>query len=220
MTGMAILGLTGSVGMGKSTAATLLRRLGVPVHDADAAVHGLLGTGGGAVAAVGSAFPGTVEDGAVNRVVLGKEVFGDAERLRALEGILHPRVRASEDAFLRRHALRRAPLVVLDIPLLYETGAEVRLDAVVTVTAPAFLQEIRVLRRRDMSRERLAALRAAQVPDVEKRRRADYVVVTGGSKHNTLKELRRVVADVRIRLEPRRAVWRPGRAALPGGDDA
>ncbi|MBB4264530.1 dephospho-CoA kinase [Roseospira visakhapatnamensis] len=165
--------------MGKSTAARMMRGLGVPCHDADATVHALLGPGGGAVAAVAAAFPGVVHNGAVDRAALGTRVFGDDAALKRLEAILHPRVRAAERAFLRRQALARRRLVVLDVPLLFETGGEHRCDLVLLVTAPAFLQAQRVLRRPGMTPERLARIRAKQMPEADKRRRADRTVNTG-----------------------------------------
>lgn len=151
---MKILGLTGSVGMGKSTAAGMLRRLGVPVHDADAAVHRLLAKGGGAVAAVEEAFPGVRREGAIDRKALGARVFGNPEALRRLEAILHPKVRAETEAWLQRQRRRRVPLVVLDVPLLFEGGDLARYDAVVVVSAPGFVQRARVLRRPGMTEER------------------------------------------------------------------
>ena len=138
--GPIVLGLTGSIGMGKSTAAQALRRLGVPVHDADAVVHGLMARGGAAVAAIEAAFPGVTRDGAVDRTALGAKVFGDPAALRRLEAILHPLVRRSARRFLERARRRRVPVAVLDIPLLYETGGEELCDAVMVVSAPARIQ--------------------------------------------------------------------------------
>ncbi|MCR6629471.1 MAG: dephospho-CoA kinase [Magnetospirillum sp.] len=194
---MKILGLTGSIGMGKSTAAAMLRRLGVPVHDADATVHRLLGKGGAAVAAIGQAFPGVVEDGAVNRQELGRRVFGQPAELRRLEAILHPLVRRAETEFLKRQRRRRTPLVVLDIPLLFETGGQRRCDRVAVVSCPTFLQAQRVLGRPGMSPARLAAIRAQQMPDHEKRRRADFVLPTGAGKPPVLRGLKRIVTLMR-----------------------
>jgi dephospho-CoA kinase len=190
---MIVVGLTGSIGMGKSTAAALLRRLGVPVHDADAAVHRLLGRGGAAVKAVAAAFPGTARKAGIDRAALGRRVFGDAASLRRLEDILHPLVRADTDRFLRRMAARRVPLVVLDIPLLFESGGARRCDAIIVVSAPAFLQRARVLARPGMSEARLAAILAKQMPDGEKRRRADFVVPTGLGRRLTLRRLAEIV---------------------------
>jgi dephospho-CoA kinase len=186
---MVILGLTGSIGMGKSTAAGMFRLLGIPVHDADATVHALLARGGAAVPAVEASFPGVVRAGAVERPLLGARVFGDRQALRRLEAILHPLVRQSSTAFLRQAARRQEPLVVLDIPLLFETGGERLCDAVVVVSAPVFLQRQRVLRRPGMTAARLEAIMAQQITDREKRRRADYVVNTGLDKHHTLMQI-------------------------------
>jgi dephospho-CoA kinase len=191
-----ILGLTGSIGMGKSTAAALLRRQGVWVHDADATVHRLFAKGGAAVVPVGRAFPGVVKNGAVDRVALGKRVFGDAEALRRLEAIVHPLVRADTDRFLTAAARARRRLVVLDIPLLFESG-NTRSDAVVVVSAPSFIQAQRVLARPRMSQERLLAILKQQMPDREKRRRADAVVTSGLSKARTYRQLARIVRATR-----------------------
>jgi dephospho-CoA kinase len=194
---MKILGLTGSIGMGKSTAAAMLRRLGVPVHDADATVHALLGPKGGAVPAIAAAFPGVVEDDAVNRAALGSRVFGHPAELKRLEAILHPLVRRAETQFLKRHRRRRTGLVVLDIPLLFETGGERRCHVVAVVTAPAFLQAARVLKRPGMTPARLAAIRAQQMADGEKRRRADLILPTGTGKLPVLRRLKRAVTLLR-----------------------
>jgi dephospho-CoA kinase len=204
---MVVLGLTGSIGMGKSTAAAMLRRLGVPVHDSDAAVHRLLSRNGAAVARVAAAFPGTEGPDGIDRASLGRRVFGDAAALRRLEGILHPMVRAETARFLRRMAARRAKLVVLDIPLLFETGGEARCDAIVVVSAPPFLQRARVLRRPGMSASRLAAILAKQMPDGEKRRRADFVVPTGLGRRETLRRLAEIVR-VASAAQPRFAIRR------------
>ena len=193
------LGLTGSIGMGKSTAGRLLRRLGLPVYDADEAVHALLGPGGAAVAAVAAAFPDAAAGGAIDRGKLGARVFGDVAALRRLEGILHPAARAAAQRFLRRQARCRRPLAVLDIPLLFETGAERNCHAVVVVTAPAFVQRARVLTRPGMSAARLRAIQARQMSDGEKRRRADFVVHTGLDKRHTLRQLAAIVKLLRQR---------------------
>jgi dephospho-CoA kinase len=192
-----VLGLTGSIGMGKSTAASMLRRLGVPVHDADAAVHTLMAKGGAAVPAIDRAFPGVVVNGTVDRQALGARVFDDPAALKQLEAILHPRVRRAAYDFIKRHRRRGTPLVVLDIPLLFETGGEVLCDAVAVVSAPSFVQAARVLRRPGMTRQRLAQIRAKQTPDKVKRRRADFVVETGLGKAPTLRALRRIVKILR-----------------------
>jgi dephospho-CoA kinase len=190
---MLIVGLTGSIGMGKSTAGAILRRFGLPVYDADRAVHLLLAAGGAAVAPIDAAFPGTVKRGAVDRQALGGKVFGDAAALARLEAITHPLVHEVQRGFLRRAALARAPMVVLDIPLLFETGGERRCDASILVTAPRFLQAMRVLARPGMDTAKLAGVRARQMSESEKRKRADFVVVTGLDKGRTLRELKRIV---------------------------
>jgi dephospho-CoA kinase len=173
---MIVLGLTGSIGMGKSTTAAMFRGRGVPVHDADEAVHALYR--GAAVAPVGEAFPGVVRDGEVDRAELGRRVIGDAAALARLEAIVHPLVRAEERRFLAACAAAGADIAVLDIPLLFETGGEKRVDAVVLVTAPSAVQRERVLRRAEMSEARFRAILAKQMPDAEKRRRAHFVVDT------------------------------------------
>ncbi len=190
---MLIVGLTGSIGMGKSTASSILRRFGLPVYDADRAVHALLAAGGAAVAPIEAAFPGVVKRGAVDRQTLGKQVFGDADALARLEAITHPLVREAQRAFLRRAALTRAPMVVLDIPLLFETGGDRRCDASILVTAPLFLQALRVLARPGMDAAKLAGIRARQMSEPGKRKRADFVVATGLDKGATLRALKRIV---------------------------
>ena len=205
---MLVLGLTGSIGMGKTTAAGMLRRLGLPLHDADAVVHRLLGRGGAAVAQIAIAFPGVVKEGAVDRKALGDRVFGDPAALARLEAILHPLVRAAARSFLRRQARRGKSLAVLDIPLLFETGGEVLCDAVVLVSAPARVQAARVLSRPGMTREKFAAIKAQQMSDAEKRRRADFVVPTGLGRRETLRRLTEIVRLMRSRA-PRKpsSLW-------------
>jgi dephospho-CoA kinase len=204
---MMILGLTGSIGMGKSTAAAMLQRLRVPVHDADAAVHRLLGKGGAAVESVARAFPAAVEGGVVNRARLGAAVFADPPALKRLEAILHPLVKRDEARFLAAAARRRVRVAALNIPLLFETGGERRCDAVAVVSAPIALQRARVLSRQGMSGEKLAGVLSRQMPDAEKRRRADFVVLTGLTKRATFCQLVRIAAAARA-MRGRR--WRPG----------
>ncbi len=204
---MLILGLTGSIGMGKSTAAGALRRLGVPVHDADAAIHRLIGKGGAAVAAVERAFPGATRDGAVDRKRLGDFVFADPSARKRLEAILHPLARAGQRRFLMAAARRREPMVVLDVPLLYETGGDRRCDAVLVVSAPRAIQEQRVMQRPGMTREKLAGILRTQMPDAEKRRRADVVIQTGLDRRAALRQMRAALVAAK-RISPRR--WRPG----------
>lgn len=211
---MFILGLTGSIGMGKSTAAKIFRRAGLPVHDSDVAVHRLMGVGGTAVPEIERAFPGVVRDGAVDRKALGAQVFDDPPALLRLESILHPRVRRLTLTFLARQSRARRPLVVLDIPLLFETGGDRLCDAVVVVSAPDWLQEQRVLRRPGMTREKFAAVLSQQMSDWDKRLLADFVVHTGLGKRNSLREVMRIVRLVRGRPGRRWPLWR---AALQGG---
>ncbi|WP_419898038.1 dephospho-CoA kinase [Roseomonas sp. USHLN139] len=194
---MKILGLTGGIGMGKSTAAATFRRHGLPVFDADAAVHALQARGGRAVAPIGAAFPGSIRDGAVDREALRRAVLGNPPALKILEKIVHPLVRAEERRFLGRARRQGRRLVVLDIPLLFETGGEARCDAVVVVSAPAAVQKARVLRRGGMTEERLAAILARQTPDAEKRRRADYVIRTGLSRAHARRGIRRLLESLR-----------------------
>ncbi len=175
--GMRIVGLTGSIGMGKSTSAKMFALRGVPVHDADAAVHRLYR--GAAVAPIAEAFPDVVEGGVVDRARLAARVVGDADALARLEAIVHPLVRESENRFLARMRAEGRRLVLLDIPLLFETGAASRVDAVVVVTADEVIQRERVLARPGMTEARLDALLARQVSDEEKRRRAHFLVNSG-----------------------------------------
>jgi len=195
---MRIVGLTGSIGMGKSTAAGMLRRQGVWVHDADATVHKLLGKGGAAVLAIAKAFPGVVKNGAVDRIALGKRVFGNTSGLRKLEAIVHPLVRQRTERFLAAAARARRPVVVLDIPLLFETGGR-RCDATIVVSAPPYLQAQRVLRRPGMTPEKFAAILARQMPDREKRRRADEIVSSGLGKASTYRQLAHALRRLRRR---------------------
>jgi len=186
--------LTGSIGMGKSTAASMLRRLGVPLFDADRAVHRLLAPGGAAVREVAEAFSGVrAGKGGIDRRLLGQRVFTDIVALTRLEGILHPMVRAEEKRFLGRARARRYRLAVLDIPLLFETAVERRCNYVIVVSAPALVQRQRVLRRPGMTEIRLKAILQKQLADEEKRRRADFVVPTGLGKNLTLRRLHAIV---------------------------
>ena len=200
---MVILGLTGSIGMGKTTAAGMLRLLRIPVFDADACVHRLLGPGGAAAEAVARAFPDCTVDGVPDRQKLGQRVFNDKAALVRLEAILHPLTAKERAHFLRRQRRAGAPVVVLDIPLLFETGGERYCDAVIVVTAPPFVQRQRVLKRPGMTAQRFAAILARQVPDREKVARADFVVATGLGRGHSLKALKRIVQAVR-RDPPRR----------------
>lgn len=186
---MKVWGLTGGIGMGKSTATGVIRRRHIPVFDADATVHALQARGGRAVAPIGAAFPGSIRDGAVDREALRRAVFGNPAALRRLERIVHPLVRAEERRFLAAARRRGRPLAVLDIPLLFETRGERRCDAVVVVTAPAPEQRKRVLARPGMTPERLNAILKRQTPDPLRRARADHLVRTGLSRHNTRRQI-------------------------------
>ncbi len=191
---MIVLGLTGSIGMGKSTTARMFAELGVPVHDSDEAVHRLYA--GEAAPLVEAAFPGTVVDGKVDRERLSRQVLGNPEAIRRLERIVHPLVRADADAFLARHRAAGTPVAVLDIPLLFETGGRNRVDRVVVVTAPAAMQRERVLARPGMTAEKFAVILARQVPDAEKRRLADYIVDTADGMDAAREQVRHIIDDV------------------------
>jgi dephospho-CoA kinase len=207
-----VLGLTGSIGMGKSTAAATFRRLRIPLFDADRAVHLMLGPGGSAVPMVASAFPGVGSaEGGIDRMLLGRRVFADPEALSRLERIIHPMVAADQKRFLALARARREPIVVLDIPLLFESGGERRCDYVLVVSAPGLVQRQRVLRRPGMTERRLAAILSHQMPDREKRRRADFVVPTGLSRNLSLRRLRSIVRLLRDR---RSWIVRGGRRAF------
>jgi len=175
---MLVVGLTGSIGMGKTETAKMFARHGVPVCDSDATVHALYDKGGSAVEPVGAAFPGVVVDGRIDRELLSRAVVGSVEKMRKLEAIVHPLVGAAQQAFLERAKADSANLVVLDIPLLFETGGDARVDATVVVSAPEEMQRQRVLERAGMTPEKLEAILMKQLPDAEKRRRADFVVDT------------------------------------------
>lgn len=194
---MRVLGLTGSIAMGKSTAALMLRRLGLPIHDADACVHRLFAKGGRAVGPISIAFPGVVENGAVDRNKLGSRVFGNPGELKKLESIVHPLVRDERDRFLGRNRRCRVPLVVLDVPLLYETKGQGICDEVMVVSAPAFLQRRRALARPDMTPEKLASILARQMPDYGKRKLADVVIATGLGFADTRRRLARYIGRLR-----------------------
>ena len=196
---MVILGLTGSIGMGKTETAKAFARLGVPVYDADREVHALLWRGGAAVRAVEAAFPGVVRGGAVDRDALGERVFGDPQALRRLEHIIHPLVRERQRRFLRRAAARRCRLVALDVPLLFETGGEERCDYSAVVTAPRFVQRARLLGRPGMTTEKLAAIRARQMGEEEKLRRADFIIPTGLGRRFALRRIQEIVNILRPR---------------------
>jgi dephospho-CoA kinase len=191
------IGLTGSIGMGKSAMSKMFRRLGVPVFDADAEVHKLQGPGGALVARIEARFPGTTGPKGVDRQKLGAAVLGKPEELRALERIVHPAVYHVRQHFLLQN--RSRPMVVLDIPLLFEKGGAKQVDVTVVVSAPAFLQTRRVLRRPGMTAAKLKHIRNLQVPDHVKRQRADFVIDTGQSITETRGEVRRLITCLRHR---------------------
>ncbi|MER8983368.1 dephospho-CoA kinase [Mesorhizobium sp. M0870] len=191
---MIVLGLTGSISMGKSTTARMFADAGVPVHDSDETVHRLYA--GKAAPLVEAAFPGTTSAGVVDRTKLGARVLGDAAALKRLEAIIHPLVRADADAFLARHRRSGAPIAVLDIPLLFETGGRNRVDKVVVVTASAETQRARVLARPGMTEEKLASILTKQVPDAEKRRQADFIVDTGQGLDAARDQVNAIIAEL------------------------
>lgn len=191
---MLIIGLTGSIGMGKSTAAEILRRMGFPIYSADKAVHNVLKKDGRAVIPVAEIFPETLKRGAIDRKLLGRAVFGQPRKLRRLERIIHPLLREQERAFLQKARKAKARAAILEIPLLFETGADKRCDITLCVTAPRAIQKARVLARPGMNEEKLRAILARQMPNAEKCRRADYAIPTGKGLRATEKHLRMLFA--------------------------
>jgi dephospho-CoA kinase len=194
---MLVIGLTGSIGMGKTTAAAQFAKRGVPVFDADAEVHRLYG--GEAVPAIEAAFPRAVRKGKVDRDLLAREIAGSPEKLKTLEAIVHPLVVSSEIDFLREAEAEGETLAVLEIPLLFETDAHTRVDVTVVVSAPEPVQRGRVLKRHGMSEEKLSALLQRQLPDAEKRARADFVVDSGGSLDNMQVQVDKILDSLRGR---------------------
>ena len=192
---MFILGLTGSIGMGKTATAKMFADEGVPVQDADAVVHALYE--GEATPLIEAAFPGTTGGGKVDRIKLGAQVIGNQDAIKRLEQIVHPLVARQRDKFLAESKQAGADIAVLDIPLLYETGGEKRCDAVVVVSAPAEVQRERVLSRPGMTEERFLAILAKQMPDAEKRRRADFIVDTSRGFDAARQQVREILAQVR-----------------------
>jgi dephospho-CoA kinase len=199
---MIILGLTGSIGMGKSTTAKLFAEAGVPVYDADAAVHRLYE--GEAAAAIEAAFPGTTAQGKVDRARLSRRVVHDPAAMKRLEGIVHPMLGASRQRFLDEAERSGAQVAVVDVPLLYETGGEKRVDAVVVVTTTPEIQRERILGRENMSDEKLDAILARQLPDLEKRKRADFVVDTSQGLDPVRARIRDIL-DQAVRMPQRRS---------------
>jgi dephospho-CoA kinase len=189
---MIVLGLTGSIGMGKSTVARMFAGEGVPVFDADAAVHALQGSEGRLVAAIEAHFPGTTGPGGVDRTSLAERVLGDRVALQRLEALVHPAVAEERRTFLQANSA--CPLVVLDIPLLFEKGGAEQVDKVAVVSAPEEVQRARVLARPGMTAEKFDRIRALQMPDAEKRARADFVIPTGGTLEESRASVRRIIA--------------------------
>jgi len=187
-----VLGLTGSIGMGKSTVAAMFRKQGVPVFDADAEVRRMQGPGGSLLSAIEKLHAGTIGPQGVDRAALGRAVLGDKPALRRLEKLIHPEVEKKRQAFLRRH--RAKPLVVVDVPLLFEKGGWRRVDLIAVVSAPAWKQSARVMARPGMSWSRLDQVRGLQLGDAAKRRRADFVIPTGGTRQETRDAVRRIIA--------------------------
>jgi len=194
---MMLVGLTGSIGMGKTETAKMFAALGVPVYDADAAVHALYAKGGDAVGPIGAAFPNAIKDGAVDRAALSKAVLGNPEAFKQLESIIHPLVAKVQLDWLDLQKKSGADLVVLDIPLLFETGGEARVDKTVVVSAPAHVQRTRVLARSGMTEEKLDAILAKQVPDAKKREKADYVVDTSRGLADARAQVSEIVKHLR-----------------------
>lgn len=196
---MLLIGLTGSIGMGKSETAKMFAALGVPVYDADAAVHAIYAKGGAAVEAIRAEFPGVIIDDAVDRVALSREVLGMPERMKKLESIVHPLVGMAQLEFLRKAVEEKHHMVLLDIPLLYETGGESRVDVVVVVSAPYHIQETRVMARPGMDMAKFAAIHAKQVPDAEKRKRADFIVESDKGLDHAFGQVKAIVETLKTR---------------------
>lgn len=194
-----LCGLTGSIGMGKSTVSAFFKQQGVPVLCADEVVHKLYSAGGAAVAPVGAAFPSAVVDGAIDRAALSKCVVGNEAAMKQLEGIVHPLVEQERKQFIAEHAAAGSPLLLFDIPLLFETQAQQGLDAVAVVSAPAEQQRQRVMARPGMTADKLEAILARQVPDAEKRRLADFVLDTGCSMQETEQQVLQLIAALQGR---------------------
>ncbi len=196
---MLLIGLTGSIGMGKSETAKMFARLGVPVYDADAAVHALYAKGGAAVEPLRKVFPTAIVDDAVDRAELSRSVLGLPDEMKKLEAIVHPLVGRAQLDFLKQAVAEGHRAVVLDVPLLYETGGEARVDVVVVVSAPYDVQQARVLARPGMDLAKFAAIHAKQVPDAEKRRRADFVVETDKGLDHAFDEVKKIVEALKTR---------------------
>lgn len=200
-----LIGLTGSIGMGKSETAKMFAKLGIPVNDSDANVHALYEPGGGAVREIERAFPGTVMEGRVDRMLLSKALAADPSGFKKLEAIVHPLVAKAQADFLAKAEAAGADLVVLDIPLLFETGGHTRMDAVVVVSAPSHIQRARVLERPGMTAEKLDQILSRQIPDEEKRAKAHFVVATDKGLDHAFEQVKMIVAELRERLQKRNA---------------
>lgn len=208
---MIVIGLTGSIGMGKSVVATMLEKEGVPVHEADDEVHGLLAPKGAGFRAVAAAFPyfsypqiygrKTKNGRSINRTELGKVIFKDAEKRKKLEKILHPLVREAQSNFIRKHKTAKREIVALDIPLLFEAGSDNLVDIILVASAPYEVQRARVLDRPNMDEKKFHAILERQMPDAEKRARADYVIHTGLGRPQTMKELKAALRDIKKKLK-------------------
>jgi dephospho-CoA kinase len=194
-----LVGLTGSIGMGKSETAKMFARLGIPVYDSDAAVHRLYEKGGAAVAPIAEAFPGSVKDGRVDRADLSKKLAADPSGFKKLEALVHPLVGAEQRKFLDKAAQGGAEMVVLDIPLLFETGGHARMDAVVVVSAPPHIQRERVLAREGMTPDKLDQILSRQTPDAEKRAKAHFVVETDKGLERAFEDVKKVIAALQAR---------------------
>ncbi|KKJ77121.1 dephospho-CoA kinase [Kiloniella litopenaei] len=190
---MHVLGLTGSIGMGKSTAARMFQRLKVPVHDADAVVHQLMGKNGAAVKDISALFPETKTNNGIDRKKLGDAVFRQPEKLKQLEAILHPLVRQKMHRFIDRYARQRRELVVLDIPLLFETGGDRFCDSVLVISCPKYIQDQRVLSRKGMTAEKYQGILKKQMPDMEKRARADFVIRSNQGRRYSFQQVQQIV---------------------------
>ena len=195
-----LIGLTGSIGMGKSETAKMFARLGIPVNDSDANVHAVYEPGGAAVPQIEKVFPGTVREGRVDRVLLSKVLAADPSGFQKLEAIVHPLVAQVQQAFLAKAEADGADMVVLDIPLLFETGGHARMDAVVVVSAPSHIQRARVLERPGMTEDKLNQILSRQMPDEEKRAKAHYVVVTDKGLDHAFEQVQMIVKDLREKI--------------------
>ena len=195
-----LVGLTGSIGMGKSETAKMFARLGIPVNDSDANVHAVYEPGGAAVPEIEKAFPGSVRDGRVDRALLSRALAADPSGFKRLEAIVHPLVAKVQQAFLAKAVADGADMVVLDVPLLFETGGHARMDAVVVVSAPSHIQRARVLERPGMTEDKLDQILSRQMPDEEKRAKAHYVVVTDKGLDHAAEQVEMIVKDLRAKI--------------------